>query len=37
MIGAIACGEPVFLSDADVSRIATRPDEHLRQRALGLK
>ena len=37
LIGAIACGEPMFMSDADVSRIATRPDEHLRQRALGLK
>ncbi|BDI30858.1 hypothetical protein CCAX7_29090 [Capsulimonas corticalis] len=37
LIGAIACGEPMFMSHADVSRIATRPDEHLRQRALGLK
>jgi rhamnose utilization protein RhaD (predicted bifunctional aldolase and dehydrogenase) len=37
LIGAIACGEPMFMSDADVSRIANRPDEHLRQRALGLK
>jgi rhamnose utilization protein RhaD (predicted bifunctional aldolase and dehydrogenase) len=36
LLGAIACGAPRFLSDAEVARIATRPDEHLRQRALGL-
>jgi ribulose-5-phosphate 4-epimerase/fuculose-1-phosphate aldolase len=37
LLGAIATGTPRFLSDADVARIATRPDEHLRQRQLGLK
>jgi len=37
LLGAIAAGSPRFLSDAAVSRIATRPDEHVRQRELGLK
>jgi len=35
-LGAVALGGPVFLSDADVDRIANRRDEHHRQRALGL-
>jgi rhamnose utilization protein RhaD (predicted bifunctional aldolase and dehydrogenase) len=37
MLGAFACGEPVFLTPRDVARIHTRPDEHYRQQALGLK
>ena len=36
LLGAMACGEPVFLRDSDVARIASRPDEHHRQRVLGL-
>ncbi len=36
LLAAIAAGTPRFLSDADVARIANRPDEHLRQRQLGL-
>jgi len=36
MLGAFACGGPTFLSEQQVNRIATRPDEHQRQRALGL-
>jgi rhamnose utilization protein RhaD (predicted bifunctional aldolase and dehydrogenase) len=35
-LGAAALGGPVFLSDADVDRIANRRDEHHRQKALGL-
>ncbi len=35
-LGAAAHGGPVFLSDADVDRIANRRDEHHRQKALGL-
>ncbi len=34
--GAAALGGPVFLSDADVHRIANRTDEHHRQRALRI-
>jgi rhamnose utilization protein RhaD (predicted bifunctional aldolase and dehydrogenase) len=34
--GAAAIGGPRFLSPAQVARIADRPDEHYRQRALGL-
>ena len=34
--GAAALGGPVFLTDQDVERIAGRPDEHYRQRALKL-
>ncbi|WP_182867959.1 class II aldolase/adducin family protein [Rhodopirellula sp. JC639] len=35
-VGAAALGGPVFMSDADVDRIANRRDEHYRQRALKL-
>ena len=35
-IGSVPLGGPVFLSQADVDRLAGRPDEHHRQRALGL-
>jgi rhamnose utilization protein RhaD (predicted bifunctional aldolase and dehydrogenase) len=34
--GAVALGGPRFLSAAQVARIAGRPDEHYRQKALGL-
>jgi len=37
LLGAMACGTPAFLSPANVQRIQTRPDEHYRQRALGLR
>jgi len=36
MLGAFACGGPAFLSPENVDRIYTRPDEHYRQKALGL-
>ena len=35
-VGAASLGGPVFLSEANVQRIAGRPDEHYRQRALSL-
>jgi len=35
-VGAASLGGPVFLSPADIDRIAGRRDEHHRQRALGL-
>jgi ribulose-5-phosphate 4-epimerase/fuculose-1-phosphate aldolase len=35
-VGAAALGGPIFMSDADVDRIANRIDEHYRQRALKL-
>lgn len=35
-LGASAAGGPKFLSEADVRRIAGRPDEHHRQRMLNL-
>ncbi|MGB7346826.1 MAG: class II aldolase/adducin family protein [Pirellulaceae bacterium] len=35
-VGAAALGGPVFMSDADVDRIANRIDEHYRQKALKL-
>ncbi len=35
-LGAAILGGPIFLSDADVNRIANRPDEHYRQKALRL-
>ncbi len=35
-MGAAAMGGPVFMSDADVDRIANRMDEHYRQQALKL-
>jgi len=34
--GAAALGGPVFMSPEMVERIAGRPDEHYRQKALGL-
>ncbi len=34
--GAAALGGPLFLSEQQVQRIAQRPDEHYRQRALNL-
>ena len=35
-VGASAAGKPRFLSAAQIARIAGRPDEHYRQKALGL-
>ena len=35
LLGAYTLGGPNFMSDEDVSRIHTRPDEHYRQQALG--
>jgi len=35
-VGAAATGKPKFLTPAQVVRIAGRPDEHYRQKALGL-
>ena len=35
-VGAAALGGPVFMSDADVHRIANRIDEHYRQKALKM-
>ena len=35
-LGAAALGGPVFLTPENVERIAGRPDEHYRQKALGL-
>ena len=37
MLGTFVCGGPQFLAPEQIERIATRPDEHDRQRALGLK
>lgn len=37
MLGAFACGGPAFLTPDNVDRIFSRPDEHYRQKALGLK
>ena len=34
LLGAFAAGGPIFMSDADVSRIAGRDDEHYRQQVL---
>ena len=36
LVGAAALGGPVFLTSAQVERIAGRPDEHYRQRMLNL-
>jgi rhamnose utilization protein RhaD (predicted bifunctional aldolase and dehydrogenase) len=36
-LGAVALGGPRFLAPEQVQRIGGRPDEHYRQRALGLK
>jgi rhamnose utilization protein RhaD (predicted bifunctional aldolase and dehydrogenase) len=35
-VGAAALGGPVFLTPAQCERIAGRPDEHYRQKMLGL-
>jgi rhamnose utilization protein RhaD (predicted bifunctional aldolase and dehydrogenase) len=35
LIGALTAGKPVFLTDEQVERIDTRPDELLRRRILG--
>jgi rhamnose utilization protein RhaD (predicted bifunctional aldolase and dehydrogenase) len=35
LLGTYAVGAPRFLSEADVQRIDTRPDEHFRQRMLA--
>jgi len=35
-VGAAALGGPVFLTDAQCERIAGRPDEHYRQKMLGM-
>jgi len=35
-LGAVALGGPIFLTEADVDRIANRKDEHHRQKALGV-
>ena len=35
--GALACGTATYLSPDNVTRIQTRPDEHYRQLALGLR
>ena len=37
LTATMAFGGPTWLSDSNVRRIATRPDEHYRQRAIGLK
>ena len=36
LLHALACGTPSYLTPQQVSRIAQRPDEHHRQKALGL-
>jgi len=36
LVGAFSCGGPRYMSAEDVARIATRPDEKYRQKALGL-
>jgi len=35
-VGAAALGGPIFLTEQNVQRIAQRPDEHYRQKALNL-
>jgi len=35
-LGAVSLGGPVYLSEGDIQRIASRSDEHYRQRALKL-
>ena len=37
LLGALACGTASYLSPDNVTRIQTRPDEHYRQLALGLR
>ena len=36
LTAALACGQPTFLTPDNVARIYSRPDEHFRQKALGL-
>lgn len=36
LVGTMAFGGPKWFSEENVRRIATRPDEHYRQRAIGL-
>jgi ribulose-5-phosphate 4-epimerase/fuculose-1-phosphate aldolase len=36
LLGALAVGEPLYLSASAVERIYSRPDERVRQQALGL-
>ena len=36
MLAAYSCGGLHFLTDEEAARIATRPDEKYRQKALGL-
>jgi hypothetical protein len=35
-VGAATLGGPVFLTSAQCERIAGRPDEHYRQKMLGM-
>ena len=37
LLGALSCGTPTYLSPENVKRIHTRPDEHYRQRAIGVR
>ncbi len=37
LVGAYSVGAPRFMSEADINRIHTRPDEHYRQKLLSLK
>ncbi len=37
LLGTLACGGPTFLTPQAIARIHTRPDEHYRQKALGIR
>ena len=37
LLGTFAAGGPRFMSEHDVARIHTRPDEHFRRLQLGLE
>ena len=37
LLAALASGTPTYLSPENVERIHTRPDEHYRQKALGIR
>ena len=37
LLSALACGTPTYLTPENVTRIRTRPDEHYRQKALGIR
>ena len=37
LLGALAAGTPTYLTPENVKRIHTRPDEHYRQKALGIR